>query len=122
MYEYLKTSCISHPPQTYYVVLRDEYLHITNHNACAALLLSIFEDMTNTFGDDWTPQSSKSIKAQMLGMYSAKVILETIEQLVKDGFVLRRRNPTNLFDKVYQYKLNVPYVQSKLDAYSANKD
>lgn len=130
----IKTSCISHEKRATMVIVREDYLQITNGNHCAAALLNYFEHWTNNKLDNeeqkaaeqeiaskggitledtdlWIFASAEKISVDMLDLYSATKIRAALEWLVDVGFIQRRNNPKYGWDRTWQYLLDTEFVQ-----------
>jgi hypothetical protein len=116
--------CIQHPQSTPLVMLRSEYLQITN-NHCAAKLLAIFEFWTNklrekaaklgTEAREWIYKTLESLHQELMGEHGIHTIRKAINLLVDCGFLNRRHNPHIKYDRTWQYQLNIEKIQEALN-------
>ena len=70
-----RETCIEHPAQASFVILRDEYMSLCDSDACAAMLLHVLEHWTNTKlrqleerskGDLWVFRSREQLRDEDL--------------------------------------------------------
>ncbi|ADY27810.1 hypothetical protein Deipr_2710 (plasmid) [Deinococcus proteolyticus MRP] len=101
------------PEQESTVTIRESYLTITNQDACCAALLDWAE---RKVGREWTRYSSEEITRALLGIYSTRTVEKKLRVLESQGFLSRRRSPTDRYDRAWQYLLNVPAVAKALEA------
>ncbi|MBD2504870.1 hypothetical protein [Anabaena azotica] len=91
------------------VILRREYLDITN-NYCAAKLIEYFRHWTKwklkNHRTPWIYQPLKRIYADLMGEHSLHVIRAAIARLEEMGIITKQKNPGNGQDRTWQYKLN----------------
>ncbi|MBD2505288.1 hypothetical protein [Anabaena azotica] len=91
------------------VILRREYLDITN-NYCAAKLIEYFRHWTKwkmkNHRTPWVYQPLKRIYADLMGEHSLHVIRAAIARLEEMGIIEKQKNPGNGQDRTWQYKLN----------------
>lgn len=101
------------------VILRREYLEITEGNFCAAKLIEYFLHWTkwklSTHRTDWIYQPLKNIYADLMGEHSLHVIRRAIALLEEIGILSKRNNPSNGQDKTYQYRLNLSVLNQRLE-------
>jgi len=69
------------------------------------------------------PKDGKSLgwKTELMDEYSYKVILRGLDLLVTKGFVLKRENPRQNWDRTPQWLFQVNAVQGAVDAWAANR-
>lgn len=121
-------------------MIRQPYMELTGGNACAAALLSVFENWTNTRlnhreqaaainrGDRRAKRSETQdtglwiyrTKTQLLdedlcGAFGRGAFDKAIEILVAAKLVDRRQNPDNPRDRTLQYRLEVTRVNGLLE-------
>lgn len=125
-------SCIKHPEKTPLVILRSEYLSITN-NHCAAKLLSIFEYWSNKLLEkasklnqdarEWIYKSYDDLYQELMGEHGVHSIRKAIRLLIDLGYLSQRHNPWHKHDRKYQYHLEIDNIQESLDSlYSETSD
>jgi hypothetical protein len=99
------------------VILRRQYLEITN-NFCAAKLIEYFKHWTEwklkTHRTPWVYQTLKRIHADLMGEHSLHVIRQAIALLENLGLIEKRNNEANGQDKTYQYKLDLDLLSKLL--------
>jgi len=112
-------SVIQHPESSPLVMLRSEFLAITN-NHCAAKLLAIFEFWTNKLKQtgkgtrEWIYKSVARLHEELMGEHGTNSIRAAINILTEKGFLEKQHNPHIKYDRTYQYRLNVEKVQKAL--------
>src|SRR5574343_353951 len=125
----MRTSCIQHPADDYFLIIRQWQLRATGNNYCAAGLLSFFENWHNNrirsaqkareanaiaqqHGEQGYENESltqwhnaKALEDGLLGLYSADSIAEGIKILVGLGFlrVFSNPNPRFKFDRTKHF-------------------
>ena len=116
-----KTSAITHPVRAYYIVLRSDYLLLCQDAPdmhCAALLLDRFEQWTNSKLDNdldtWIYMSLDEMVGEIYHQYGRNKINKCLLWLCEMGWLDKRDNPKNNWDKTLQYKLNYREVNSNL--------
>lgn len=128
-----KTSCIEHPARAALVIVREDYLAIVDGEHCGAALLNYLEHWTNSKLDEleqhteaaaqgvelpapeiWIYASTDKIVFDLFGIYKRDKVSSELDRLFEIGFIDRRHNPARGYDRTYQYKLNVAYVQIAL--------
>ncbi|WP_353930953.1 hypothetical protein WJM97_22820 (plasmid) [Okeanomitos corallinicola TIOX110] len=116
----MKNSVINHPEKTPLVLLRQEYLTLTN-NFVAAKLLSIFEFWTNKLkkvqktAREWIYKTLETLHGELMGEHGIHSIRKALNILVDLGFISRRNNPHTPYDRTFQYRLDVENLQQALD-------
>lgn len=133
----IKTSCLSHPPRARLVMIREEFLAITDGHHCAAALLAVLEYWTNwkldhiarqvedfhELGKDtglierepWIYKNNQSFQDDLMGLFGRNKVLDGLAKLIDVGFVKRRKNPGMGWDRTYQYMLDTEKVQQAID-------
>ncbi len=106
------------------VILRREYLEITNGNFCAAKLIEYFKHWTKwklkTHRTPWIYQPLKNIYADLMGEHSLHVIRSAIAFLEDKKILSKRNNPNNKQDKTYQYQINLSELNELLERRKCN--
>jgi hypothetical protein len=137
-----KTSCISHPPKSIFVMIRIDYMAICQGSpdaACSAALLSYFENWMNTKLDNrpqakirnkidqdggkaatqdeslWVYISQDDLKKDLLGVFGDTKINACLQWLRNVGYLSCRENPEHRWDRKLQYMLNIETVQTLLN-------
>lgn len=121
-------------------ILREEYLSITdgwqsavilNHfifllkrtrsfHAYLVELKSILPDEnvldadTTGISSGWFYKSARQLSQELMFGWSPSTTLKYVNKLVESNLVERRRNPNFNWDKTYQYRPNIPVIQSRL--------
>lgn len=111
-------------------MLRRDYMVLTE-DACAALLLQVFEEWTNwklkqddprKRRDEWIWQSVKDLsKTDLCEAFGKHRVTKALERLKELGFVERRPNPDVGFDRTYQYRLRRWKLQAQVDRVSSGR-
>ncbi len=138
-----KTNCINHVKDTYMAILREDYYILCAEDHCAAIILNDFEHWMNVklannpqaeyetilakaCGKNdfqstglWVWKTQEQLKDEMYGMFGVSTIRRSLEWLVENKYLLRRRNPKYNWDRTYQYMINVEKVQEELNNISA---
>lgn len=100
------------------VIIREEYLDITN-NFCAAKLIEYFKHWTDWKIDvhrtPWVYQPLEKIRYDLLGEHSINSIRNAIDILMNLNLIERRNNPGNKQDRTYQYRLNLDVLNLYLE-------
>ena len=120
------------------MVLREEYLNITNHNIAASIILSILEYWTNSKSatkkqiekenkiraeenlppiqhDLWIYKTNKGFVEDSLNLLTRHKVEEGLKFLLKEKFIERRHNPKYKWDRTWQYKLNIQKIEQCID-------
>lgn len=101
-------------------MIREDYLHICKdapHSHCAAVILSVFEYWTGVKTamhpqhQPWVWKTYSEIRQDILGLFGASTIRKSTEWLVETGYLKRRNNPKNPWDKRYQYLFATAAIQ-----------
>lgn len=115
-----RESCIKHSDKQALAIVRQDYYELTDHDACAAALLNIFEYWANaaiavdpTAERPWVgPRPIREFEQRLLGIATDKQIRKRLSLLEKRGFI-RTQTPTNRgAAKVYQ--VLIPEIQQAL--------
>lgn len=119
-----RVSCIEHRARSPFVMLRRDYMALCDNDACAAMLVSVFEHWTNTRlnskeergGDIWIYRSREQLRDQDLcGAFGLERIDKALLDLRVVGLLTRRNNPDAGWDRKWQYLLSVPAVQRAIN-------
>lgn len=133
----MKTSCISHPPKTPLIIIRQEYLAICDGNHCEAAILNQFEYWTNIKlgqkeqaeieneiaqagglegieGNLWIYKTHTELHKELMGLFGIRAVGTALQSLVDRGFLERRNNPKYAWDRTYQYRLETRIVQDAI--------
>lgn len=111
----MRGSFVPHPPASNYTYLREHYVQACGGNACAALMLSVFEGWTihrlrnhELDGTDlWIYRSVKDLAEQDLcAAFGKDAVKAALDRLLDLGLLERRRNPKVAWDRTWQYRLN----------------
>lgn len=92
------------------VYIKEELVAITGFHR-TAMILDFFMDSCSA----WTRITAKTIKSEtLLNNVCENSILSYVAKLVSLGFIERRKNPHDKFDKVYQYKTNYDAIKKAM--------
>lgn len=118
----MRNSPIEHPSEGRFVVLRSEYVELTEHGAAAAVLAAIehwvrFKRDRNEYEDDGAADlsvvlSMKQLEKDVCGAFKRRAIERGIEILLELGFISRER--CEGFDRKFVYWLHVPVVNAAI--------
>jgi hypothetical protein len=133
----IKTSCLSHPPRAKIVLIREEFLTITDGHHCAAALLAVMEYWTNwkldhiarqieefdELGKDtalierepWIYKNNQSFQEDLMGLFGRNKVLDGLARLIDAHYLKRRKNPGVGWDRTYQYLLDIEKVQQAIN-------
>lgn len=120
-----KTSIIMHPERSYYISIREDYLLLCQDAPdmhVAALILDRFEYWTNykldahqdDFEQAWIYKSIENMQADLYHDCGRNKIIDGLHWLTDMGYLEKRTNPENNWDKTLQYRLNYPLVNLDL--------
>jgi len=130
------SNLISH--KGYMVIIRKEYLDITNNNIAASIILSILEHWTNSKNttkkqiekeneirakenlppiqhDLWIYKTNKGFVEDSLNLLTKHKVENGIKFLLEKNFIGRRHNPKYKWDRTWQYKLNIQKIEQCID-------
>jgi hypothetical protein len=112
-------SCIQHPASSPFVPLRKHYAEISEGNACAAALLSVFErwhDHRLRRGlSPWIYRSREQLRVDdLFGLFGRASITTALGLLEEWGFIESRRNPYHAWDRTLQYRFDVAKVEAAI--------
>ena len=120
----MKESCIVHPPESRFALLRPHYVELCRGNVVAGLLLAIFEYWTNhciAHNDQllepealWFYRTRDGFIEDLADGFGKDAVQKALNELLKSGLVERRRNPRHKWDRVWQWRLNVAAVQAQI--------
>jgi len=118
------------------VVLKEELVALTGDHVKAILLQQLLywtervkdidkfleEEITRTYIEDtsqllhhgWIYKRAEEMAEECLLTLSKNTILRELALLVEKGFVDRRSNPKMGWDKTYQYRVNISFIDQKL--------
>ena len=128
----MKTSCIAHPPDDRFVIIRQSYVDLCDGNHCAAGLLSFFEwwhtirleqsaksrqqnEIAQMHGEEGTQDTSLyqfhtelDLAKALCGMYGEKSIRKAVFLLEKKGYlsIHKNPNPRYAFDSTRHFLLH----------------
>lgn len=108
----------SHP----FVMVRDEYLFLAGEDACAAALLAVLENWTNSLSKSragkWITRSHRLLSEDMLGLYSAKRIGSAVTLLVEKGYIQANVQPRS----TSEFRLDACKINEDLRRYVPYRD
>ena len=116
-----RSSIISHFPRGYLTLIRASYLIICDGDHCAAMLLALFEYLTNKIFSDaeqvqkqveeaWFAINRESLSDACLRLYSPRSIQESLITLTAKGLVQVRDKAVARGSSLYL--LNIPALQA----------
>lgn len=133
-----RESCIAHPPNSRFTMIREDYLALVNDNACAAALLNDLEQWHNAKlrgreqavehnraarqsdveatqdTELWVYKTQAEFKTELLGIWSERTIATALQLLYDKGFIETRTNPKYKWDRTTQFLFNEAAVQLAL--------
>lgn len=106
------------------VVIKEELVHLTQHRDEAVILNQFLywtprtsdyskfvkEEASDTGVTDcgWIYKKAEELMEELLMIdTNVKTVRKYLKNLVDKGYLLRRRNPVNKYDKTYQYRINL---------------
>jgi hypothetical protein len=120
-----RVSCIEHPAGDLFVILRRDYMALCDDDACAAMLLHVFEHWTNTKlrereergrGDEWIFRSREDLRGDDLCCaFGLDRLDQAIDHLHRRGYIDRRNNPRHPWDRKLQYRFKIEEVQQAIN-------
>lgn len=112
------------PAKLHKVIIRVEYLAITNGDACAAALLNGFERFTawklRMKQEPWLYVEVAELQKDLLGMFSGYAIRRGLKLLRVMKLVETARASEHKYDQALKYMLNVAAVQDAVDTLFAD--
>lgn len=63
----------------------------------------------------WIYKKSEELASEIMLGVSAKTILRNLKVLIEKGYVLQRRNPTFKYDRTFQYRVNLTFINQELN-------
>lgn len=113
---------VDHGKSRPFVMIRDEYLFLTGEDACAAALLAVLENWTNSLSKSrtgrWITRSHRLLSEDMLGLYSGKRIASAVKLLVERGYVLANVRPKS----TSEFRLDAVKINEALRGYVPYRD
>lgn len=133
-----RSSCITHPGKQPLVIIRKHYLKLLDGNVCAAALLAVFEywndvrlsqrkqertkaKLDHEYVPDmglWVYKTIADLCEDIMGIYGESAVGKAVTVLIESGFVERKDNEQNPFDRTKMYRLNLGKLQSKVDEWA----
>lgn len=113
-----------------FAAIRMVYMAITNGNPCAAAVLNQFEYRTNCRlpagagdrvvawreqGEIWLTQGQGEMVDVLWGAFRKHEVKQAFKLLVDLGYLHKRLNPNNKFNKTLQYRFDLDAVQAAVD-------
>ena len=116
------------------IVLKEEFVVLTG-DAISAVLLDLIlhwshnmkrfdeyveeerardPDINMPLTDGWINKSAKQFEDELMGMASGATIRRKLINLTKQGWIDKRHNPNNVWDRTMQYKPNIRAIQRDL--------
>lgn len=113
---------ITAPAKAKLIMVREEYLAITNGDPCAAAILHWLERWASwrleMHQDTWRgPLTRAEIGTEMLGTFTVYRISRAISMLVKCGYVDVMQGVRHAYDRKQMLRINVEVVQEAIDAW-----
>jgi hypothetical protein len=113
---------VDHGKSRPFVMVRDEYLFLTREDACAAALLAVLENWTNSLSKSragtWITRSHRLLSEDMLGLYSAKRIGSAVTLLAEKGYIqvnVQQRSTS-------EFRLDTDKINEDLKGYVPYRD
>lgn len=130
-------SVVKHTPNTYYLELRQDYITLctsltyrkdksrSSHH-CKALILSIMEKWTNEKvrknKDQYIYMTYPQWIEEMYEMFARNVVIDSLEELIHDGFLQREAYKTARGGRdQYKYLLNYQHLNKQLSPTFTNQ-
>lgn len=113
---------ITAPAKAKLIMVREEYLAITNGDPCAAAILHWLERWASwrmeMHQDTWRgPLTRAEIGAEMLGTFTVYRISRAITMLTKCGFIDVMQGVRHAYDRKQMLRINIDAVQEAIDAW-----
>lgn len=113
---------INVPAKATMVIIREEFLAVTQGDACAAAILNWAERWAMWLGStgqgQWIKGKNKAdISKALMGMFKRHEIEQALALLRDCGFIRMARDPRNAWDRKYMYVFDTERVQEAIDAY-----
>lgn len=106
------------------VLLRHDYLEITERNYCAAKILAVLEHwmtwLLQRARPLWVRLPLEDLEEHLLGEHKKTAIAKAIALLLERGFIQRQRRSINKYDRAWHYQLQLERVQAAVDSLTAN--
>ncbi len=118
----MSTRLINVPAKATMVIIREEFLAVTQGDACAAAILNWAERWAMWLGatgqGQWIKGKNKAdISKALMGMFKRHEIEQALKLLRDFGFLRVARDPRNAWDRKYMYVFETERVQEAIDAY-----
>lgn len=133
------------PPARRSFIIREEFIGICALSPsphCAGAILSVMDRWTRFRAEErqkiqrdnlarsqnnqpeeklptfWIFMSIEQYSREMLYLFGERTIRDSLNWLCEERLLVRRKNPNNGFDKVYQYRMMRARIQYAIDAYA----
>lgn len=94
------------------ITIKEELVLITGH-FYRAILLDYFVQRYSE--NDWISKKSEVLASDCLLDLSKQTIRKHLKVLIDDGFLMERNNPSSVWDKTMQYKINAEKIELALN-------
>lgn len=74
------------------------------------------QNVERKFTGGWIYKSAKELKSEIMFSHSEETIRRRIEDLIKNGWLIKRRNPKFNWDRTYQYRPDLHKIETDLNA------
>jgi hypothetical protein len=88
---------------------------VAEENMRRSMLNKDKTDIPLSYG--WIHKTAAELKDEIMSDSSSKTIMRKLDSLVTKGFLDRRNNPNFLYDRTYQYRVNILAVFDTLQKY-----
>ena len=116
-----RQSCISHAPKSAYLMIRQDFLDITDGDHCESVLLALFEYWTNgamakpsyaaSEAEPWITLTVKEMQPWLFGLYGTKKIRESLQSLCARGYLIAAKGDQY---EATSYQIQSPLINSAL--------
>lgn len=95
------------------IIVKEELIILTK-DIKKAILLSHFIYLSEETNKDWIYKSMYELKRELLNTFSVATIARRLDKLVECGWLLRRKNLQDDWDRTYEYKVNLDKIHKDL--------
>jgi hypothetical protein len=93
----------------------DEELGKLKKGSSNSLEAEQYENTRKNLSKGWIYKKSSEMADEIMLGVGEKTISRHIEELIKQGFLLRRHNPFIKYDRTYQYRIDFDFLKNKLN-------
>jgi hypothetical protein len=123
----IQHSIIEHRANYYFLKIEEDYISMffesDKHRHCKAALLSIIEQWMNAKRTDTSKEddlyvymSYPQFVKRMFNLYGRNTVIACLDELVRASLLLRRPYTDAFNQDTFEYRLNIPEVQRRLQA------